>query len=126
MSHILIIDDDNSFRGALKRLLTKHGFSVQTAVDGRDGLKKIGAEKFDVVILDMWMPEKDGLETLIEIRQQIPDMKVIAISGARDIGLKKPLETAKRLGAIATLEKPFTAEELLKALEAAFASGSDH
>jgi len=119
MTRILLVDDDESFRAALTKLLLLKGFSVETASDGRDGLRKFRSTQFDVIILDVWMPEKDGLETLIEIRRDLPSAKVIVMSGAGSIGITKPLDTALRLGALAVIAKPFKSEELLDTISRA-------
>jgi DNA-binding response OmpR family regulator len=116
MNRILLVDDDVSYRAALKRVLLQNGFAVDTASDGRAALKKFREAQFDVIILDLWMPEKDGLETLIEIRRASPTAKVIAMSGANSIGFTKPLDTALRFGAAAVLEKPFTSQDLIEAI----------
>jgi DNA-binding response OmpR family regulator len=113
MSRILLVEDDAAYRVALKRVLLQKGFDVETASDGRAALKKFRAAQFDLIILDLWMPEKDGLETLIEIRRASPTAKVIAMSGANSIGFTKPLDTALRLGAVAVLEKPFKSQDLI-------------
>ena len=113
MPRILIIDDDETIRHVLGKALEQAGFEVALAVDGRDGTQKFRSAHYDLVIVDIWMPEKDGLETLMEIRRNTPHAKVIAMSGGGQRGLMQPLNWAQQLGAVAALTKPFTAEELL-------------
>jgi len=124
MNRILLIDDDASVRKAVSRLLTQHGFTVETASDGVEGLEKFSSGTYDAVILDVWMPRKGGLETLSEIRAAAPQAKVIVISGNQGPALTRALETARERGAIATLEKPFTSEQLLGALTLALGASS--
>src|SRR3954452_19874294 len=119
MNRILIIDDDQLIRDVMARALEQAGYRVDVAVDGREGTQRFRAEHFDLVIVDIWMPEKDGLETLMEIRRNTPHAKVIAMSGGGRLGMTSPLEWAKRLGAVAVLVKPFSVVELLVTLRKA-------
>src|SRR3954454_19068207 len=112
MNRILVIDDDESIRLILAKALEQAGYKVDVAVDGREGTQQFRTEHYDVVIVDIWMPEKDGLETLMEIRRNTPGAKVIAISGGGRLGIMSPLGWAKCLGAVAVLIKPFSSEEL--------------
>src|ERR1043166_1095194 len=120
MDRILIVDDDESFRSALRRALSQAGFDVEIAVDGKDGVRKFRAGNFGLVIVDIFMPEQDGLETLMEIRRNTPGAKVIAISGHGT----ESLEVAKRLGAVGALTKPFQLADLLSVMRQALDPGA--
>ena len=120
MKRILIIDDDESIRRAIRRPLSKAGFSVQVAVNGTEGVSQFLGGQFDLVIVDIWMPEKNGLETLTEIRRNTPEAKVIVMSGGeRGMAPTSQLKRAKELGAVATLTKPFPLSDLLQAVHEA-------
>ena len=112
---ILIVDDDDQFRGMLRQTIEKIGFNVLEAVDGEEGLKIISGRSVDIVITDIIMPRKEGLETILEIRRKFPAIKIIAMSGGGWYGTGIDFDMAQKLGAT-TLGKPFKLEELLKAI----------
>ncbi len=116
MSRILIIDDDKSILSFLKERLTCEGFNVLTAINGKEGMKLFNDNQVDLVITDIIMPDKDGFETIIELKRICPDIKIIAMSGM-GLGMIEPcLKTAKFSGAEYALAKPFETSSLLKAL----------
>jgi DNA-binding NtrC family response regulator len=103
---ILVVDDDASIRASLDRMLTAGGHEVILAANGREATQLLRGVPPSLVILDLFMPEKDGLEVLIELRAHMPRVPVIAMSGgAWQMDL---LPEAKLLGASRTIEKPFT------------------
>lgn len=107
---ILIIDDENSIRLSLKGALSDEGYRVLTASGGREGLDIIRQEKPEVVLLDIWMPEFDGIETLKQIRSEWPDQMVVMMSGHGNI---ETAVRATKLGAFDFIEKPLSLERLL-------------
>jgi CheY-like chemotaxis protein len=116
MTRILLIEDDSALRWFLYHNLIKEGYVVYDAVHGADGLLQLRKNPVDLVITDMLMPEMDGVETIQQVRQSFPDVKIIAISGG---GLASPdhyLKIARNLGAGKTLKKPFSFPELLRAI----------
>ena len=117
MPSILIIDDDDSVRESLRRTLHKEGYTIMEASEGRRGLKQLERQPVDVILLDMFMPDKDGLETIMALRRTHPGMKIIAMSGGGFKGRVDVLDVAKKLGVRRTLAKPFTREELIEAVE---------
>ena len=117
MPSILIIDDDDSLRDSLRRTLHKEGYAIVEASGGRRGLQHLQSQPVDLVLLDMFMPDKDGLETIGELRRLHPGLRVIAMSGGGFKGTVDVLHVAKMLGARQTLTKPFTREQLLEAVE---------
>ncbi len=117
MARILLIDDDRLVRQLLRTVLEDVGHVVEEATDGRQGLKKFHQEPFDLVIVDIFMPRVDGLQTIIEMKESHPHMKSIAISGG---GLTKEmafLSYAKTFGADRIFSKPLDMKEFMKATE---------
>lgn len=116
---ILLIDDDELFRKSVRLTLADMGFQVTDARDGADGLRQYRARRFDLVITDLVMPGKEGLETIRELRAHDPSVRIIAISGGGRAGLGDYLPAARAFGAAASLDKPFTLEALKAAIEKA-------
>jgi len=106
MKKILVIDDEASIRSLLAKILEREGFFVITASDGREGMKLVNTGPVDLVITDLIMPEKEGVEVILELRKEHPDIPVIAISGGGRNSPESYLKMAKLLGASAVLEKP--------------------
>jgi DNA-binding NtrC family response regulator len=117
MARILVIDDDADMRALLEQMLTPAGHEVVLAVDGREGVEKYRSRPADLVITDLFMPNQEGLETIVELRRRFQDAVIIAMSG-RTAGISL-LSVAERLGAVAILEKPFSSNQLLNAVEKA-------
>lgn len=118
-TRILVIDDDPIVRGMLAEMLRREGYEVDEADDGRAGMKQFRASPVALVITDVVMPEQEGLETLMQLRQESPGVKVIAISGGGRVGPDAYLNSARALGATAILAKPFGREELLSVVKSA-------
>lgn len=116
MARILVIDDAEDIRRTLERLLVHAGHEVLLAADGAQGLRVWRERGADLVITDLHMPDKDGIETLVELRAFGPEVPVIAISGGDQTRRLDLLGDAALLGAVATLAKPFTRDELLSAV----------
>ena len=110
---ILVIDDDEQVRDTVRAILEKAGFEVAVAADGEEGLTLHGANPAHVVISDIIMPGKEGIETIIALRRAHPDLGIIAMSGAMPGGNLDFLEFAEKLGTDRILTKPFSAEKLL-------------
>ena len=123
MPKILVIDDNVEMRRLLQTMLTRAGHEPAAAADGEEGLRKCEAERFDLVLLDIWMPEVDGISVLKDLLARSPDLPVIIMSGGSD---RMPLEYSSALaathGATSVLFKPFHREELLAAVETALGS----
>lgn len=116
MARILIIDDDDAVRTLLRLALDRMGHTVVEARNGDEGLKLFPQVKADLLITDMVMPVKGGLEVLAELKEKYPPVKAIAMSGG---GWRGPVdwgEQAKRLGAAKVLAKPFSREDLVTAV----------
>ena len=128
MTRILIIDDDKAVGTAIKVLLENEGSEVVHAENGRCGLETVKRDEFDVVIVDIFMPGLDGIETIKLLRAVRPDLSIIAISGFlfRDARTPAPdfLGMATELGATCSLRKPFKPRELVDAIETCLAAQS--
>ena len=110
---VLVIDDDVQVRDTVRAILERAGFEVAVAADGEEGLTLHGANPAHVVISDIIMPGKEGIETIIALRRAHPDLGIIAMSGAMPGGNLDFLEFAEKLGTDRILTKPFSAEKLL-------------
>ena len=116
-SSILIIDDEDQIRALLRVILEEAGYRIFEAANGKTANRIFLEEKIDLIITDIIMPEKDGIETIMEFREKSPDVKIIAISGGGHIGPEGYLHTAKQLGASDTITKPFSQEKIVKAVQ---------
>jgi DNA-binding response OmpR family regulator len=117
MSRILVIDDDIQMRQMLKQTLERAGYEVIDAQDGNEGIRLFHESPTDLVITDLIMPGKDGMETTIELKRDFPDVKIIAISGgSRAMDPRDYLHYATGVGVMKTFTKPFDPKELLEAI----------
>jgi CheY-like chemotaxis protein len=114
---ILIIDDEDQTRRMLHQVLQRAGYEVIEAGDGVEGIQRYREAPTDLIITDILMPEKEGLETIMDLKREFPHVKIIAMSGGGRTGNLNFLEVARRLGAQRTLEKPFGLQEILKAVQ---------
>ena len=119
MAKILIIDDDPTILGVFKRFLEAKGHSVDVAANGQEGLDIVSKTPMDLIVTDIMMPDKDGLEVLIDMRKDHPDVPVIAISGGMHVMPIDFLPLAKKFGACKVLYKPIELEDLHAAIEEA-------
>lgn len=123
MRSVLVIDDNEETRAFLKLVLTRHGYEVRTAASGDEGLALFEAAPADVVLVDVLMPDKDGLETIVDLRHKHPQVRLIAISG----GFKKSTDNdpalADALGVHRTCAKPFAPDDLVRAVREVLGEG---
>ena len=117
MSRILVIDDDPALRRTVRKILERGGHEVEEAENGLTGLRLVEKSRPDLVVTDLVMPEKEGIETILELRDRFPEVGVLAISGAGGVDPTGPLLDAQLFGAHATLSKPFDIQELLDVVE---------
>lgn len=117
MTSILVVDDDFQMREMLGVILERKGYYVKTASDGKSALQMQNTKPFDIVITDIIMPEKEGLETISELRRDYPQVKIIAISGGGGYKPQGYLELAMQRGADLVLAKPFGSWEILGAVK---------
>jgi CheY-like chemotaxis protein len=117
MKRILVIDSHTGFRWVLRRILEREGYEVVEAGDGKEGIELYRQSPTDLIIMDVLMPEKDGVETLRELKQDFPDVKIIAMSaGSRSLSAQYCLAVMKALSAQYVFTKPFMKKELLDAV----------
>jgi len=112
---ILLIDDEENFRCVLRQVLVNAGYEVVEASNGAEGIRYFNEKPADMIVTDIIMPEKEGIETIIELKKAYPDVKLIAMSGGGWYGTDIDFDMAKKLGAL-TLDKPFALQELLDAV----------
>lgn len=124
MARILIIDDDELVRQTIRLTLEGNGHSVGEAVDGEEGLRIFQEKEPDLVITDILMPNKEGIETIQEICKLRPDTLIIAISGGGRMKDVSWLLPAKIFGAVSVLKKPFSRAALSRAVDEALDSRS--
>jgi CheY-like chemotaxis protein len=117
---ILVVDDEREIRRFLRKVLTDASYKVLEAANGREAVRQVETSSIDLVIMDLAMPEQEGIETIQILRRVRPQLKVIAVSGAF-AGLL--LSVAEPLGAFASLAKPIQPDELLAAVSRAMAGG---
>lgn len=123
MAEILVIDDDEITRSFLRAALELDGHRIRLAADGSDGLLEFRLRQADLVICDLIMPGRDGVETIAELRQLSPATPVIAITGGGEHSSQQQLLTvARHAGVSRTLAKPFAPDVLLAAVRAALGS----
>lgn len=117
MSQILIIDDEPQIRSMLRQIFEREGLEVMDAPDGDVAMKLLRQQQADVIVTDLIMPDKEGLETIMEIRQEFPQCKIIAISGGGRNDPKDYLQLAKKLGAARTFAKPIERKAMVAAVK---------
>ena len=118
MANILVIDDESEVRYAIRAVLEDQGHAVSEAETGTAGLAAIEDKPFDLVICDIIMPDKEGIETIVEIKQRLPKQKIVAISGGGRIKKEDYLAVASAVGATYTVSKPFDADTLTEMVSA--------
>lgn len=118
MTVILVIDDDAAMRRLMVRTLSDQ-YRVIEAENGQEGLKLLDLEKPDLVITDILMPQKEGIETIREVQDRAPGTKIIAISGGGMSHNLMFLDVARAFGADAVLAKPFRPNQLIEAVDKA-------
>lgn len=117
MAKILVIDDDDTIRTLLCRMLERSGHQVLAAADGAQATDLFRQNPLDLIITDLFMPDREGLEIIQELRKNHPQVKIIAISGGGSIGGTSFLDIARLIGASRTLEKPFGSQALLSTVD---------
>ncbi len=128
MAKILIADDDPVFCEMAKDMLSAAGHNVSLAKHGRDALDLLNRTIFDLAVIDIHMPEMDGLELILEVKQTVPSLRIIAVTADSPGGRGDHLQTARAFGASAGLRKPLVAKdftELVQRLTSGHLSHSD-
>jgi len=121
---VLVIDDEPMVRQSLEILLETYGYQVALARNGEQGLAAFRRIKPDLVLTDIVMPIRDGIETILTMRRERPDARIIAMSGRGSVGNTDYVNIATQLGADAAIPKPLDGEKLIAAVQALVAGGS--
>lgn len=116
MFKILLIDDEANILFMLKKMLERYGYETELALNGAEGIEKFKKSNPDLVITDIIMPEKEGLETIREMKRIKSDLKIIAMSGGGKVSAENYLTIAKIFGASKLIAKPFTIKDMLSAV----------
>ena len=116
MANILVIEDNAEIRAVVKTMLQKQGHEVREALDGEEGIDMFRACAADLVITDLFMPKKAGIETISDLQEIDPGVRVIAMTAHGTEEQFDFLRVAEALGAVRTLEKPFLSEDLITAV----------
>jgi CheY-like chemotaxis protein len=117
MANILLVDDEEQLRSILRIVLESAGHQVEEAGNGKEAVESYRSRPADLLVTDIVMPEKEGIETIIQLRESYPNVKVIAMSGGGRTGDQNYLELARKLGANHVLAKPFSNSEFLAAVK---------
>jgi len=125
MAKILIIDDEPGVLHVLREILESVGHSVTEAQDGEAALREFEGKPADLVVTDIFMPGMDGIELMVNIRKTLPDARVLAMSGGGLLSRDQALSDAVLLGADHILEKPFSKDEVLEAVNRTLPPGKE-
>ncbi len=117
MKKLLLIDDDQDFRTMLSVRLEKVGYQVIQAEDGIKGISAFKKNPVNVVVTDIIMPEKEGMETILELKKINPAVKIIAISGGGRSVPEDYLSIAEYFGAVKSFKKPFDMKEFVETID---------
>ena len=117
MANILLIDDEPLVVETLSSAIISKRHTVVTAANGVEGMKKFTEGSFDLIITDIIMPDKEGIELIMEMKRHAPGVKIIAISGGGRTGNVEFLKMATKLGAVASLKKPIRLAEFYSVLD---------
>ena len=115
---VLIIDDEPDMRETMRYLLEREGFEVLVAAEGSEAMKLARSAAVQIVITDIYMPGKEGIETIYELRREFPHTRIIVMSGGGGRKGMDFLAVARELGAEKSLKKPFDPQELIGAVHA--------
>ena len=116
MTRVLFIDDNDDFRKLALRWFQSYGIEAEGAADGVQGLALQRTRPADVIVTDIFMPEKEGIETIHELRREFPGAKIIAVTGYEPLRNYDVFEVARQAGAVKTFMKPFKFEDLVAAV----------
>ena len=116
MTRVLVIDDNDDFRKLALLWFQIHGIEAEGAANGERGLAQQRARPADVIVTDIYMPEKDGIETIHELRREFPNVQIIAMTGRESLTDYDAFDVARELGAVRTFKKPFKLDDLVAAV----------
>lgn len=125
MARILVVDDEPDVRALFCEILRNAGHTVAEASNGSRALDMVSSAQPDLIVLDIFMPGRDGVEVLIAIRQSYPEIRIVTCSGGGQARIFDFLEMTRKLGADLALLKPILPDEFLRHIEACLASTPD-
>jgi len=125
MSKILVVDDEEAIRISVTEILEYEQFEVVQAENGREAVKRLETETFDLMLIDLIMPVTEGIETIRIVHKKYPNFKIIAMSGGGRVNPDNYLQIAAQFGANATIAKPFDREQLLAVIDETLALPSE-
>jgi len=114
MARIMIVDDNPAILGLLRQILEEEGHTVDDAPDGHVALRHFAGDPADLVICDVYMPNMNGIEFVMRVREAFPDARIIGMSGGGFLSAEAVLEAVRNLGAVGVLEKPFQVEDVIR------------
>ncbi|MFC1766460.1 response regulator transcription factor [Planctomycetota bacterium] len=117
MAHILVAEDDSNIRTIIASILECQGHSIHEAADGIEAFSLAQKESYDLLVTDIGMPEKDGIELITDLRKLMPDLTILAISAGGICSAGHYLDQAIECGANQTLRKPFSRQQLINAVD---------
>src|SRR5688500_17655934 len=112
MKRVLVVDDNADLRSMLRLCLEADGFEVEVAANGVHALDLLGRRAADVGVTDLFMPDRDGIETILEVKKRYPQVRIVAMSGWTSTEGSDYLRVAREIGALETLRKPFDPQQL--------------
>jgi len=122
MARILVVDDEPDICDLLREILSLAGYDVLVAPDGDSAITLLRKQPVELILTDIFMPGKEGIETIMELRRDFPSVKIVAMSGGGRTGQLHYLRDAVQLGALRTIFKPFGEEDVLRVVQEALAS----
>ncbi|PHR27133.1 MAG: response regulator [Desulfotalea sp.] len=122
---ILVIDDEPTVLDVIRKILEFAGYEVVVAQNGQQGVDLFREQPYDLVVTDMVMPVKDGLQTILDLRVDSPDVPIVAISGGGNISKERYLAVAGYLDRVETVAKPFSVEALTNAVKKMLGENTD-
>lgn len=125
MSKILVVDDEEAIRISVTEILEYEQFEVVQAENGREAVKRLETETFDLMLIDLIMPVTEGIETIRIVHKKYPNFKIIAMTGGGRVNPDNYLQIAAQFGANATIAKPFDREQLLAVIDETLALPSE-
>ncbi len=117
MTRVLVVEDDSNLRAIVRRILQRAGYEVIEACNGLEAADRLQETSVELVITDILMPDREGIETIVNLKRNHPGIKIIAMSGGGKGGADHYLEMAREFGANHTMHKPFDKADLLAAVE---------
>ena len=115
-TRVLVVDDDAGIRNFVRMLLELEGYEVATVANGNEALEEQRRDPAAIILTDIFMPDAEGMETIVQLREEFPEAKIIVMSGGGSYRGADYLALARELGAVKSLKKPFAPQDLIDAM----------